>query len=191
MSTAEKIASSDTPSAEFRYFIFDPQNGDFTYFRTAEDRDAAADGIIQSYLDDGWDEEVENVIAGEVTHTCEKVNVTDRPPEDEIDGEGHDQNGDYWAEEWGYKCNYELKPFTQLDPGQEGFSAVDMATAAASGFRDGEAAARLVVTLPVPTEPERPEDAIDDSWRDGFNAATRMRKACAEAIGAAGGQVKP
>lgn len=142
MSTAEKIASSDTPSAEFRYFIFDPQNGDFAYFRTAEDRDAAADWIIQSYLDDGWDEEVENVIAGEVTHTCEKVNVADRPPEDEIDGEGHDQNGDYWAEEWGYKCNYELKPFAQLDPGQEGFSAVDMATAAASCFRDGEAAAR-------------------------------------------------
>lgn len=142
MSTAAKIASSDTPSAEFRYFIFDPQNGDFAYFRTAEDRDAAADGIIQSYLDDGWDEEVENVIAGEVTHTCETVNVKNRPPVDEIDGEGVDGEGDYWAEEWACKCDYGLKPLAQLEPGQEGFSAVDMATAAASGFRDGEAAAR-------------------------------------------------
>lgn len=142
MSTAEKIASSDSPSAEFRYFIFDPQNGDFAYFRTAEDRDAAADGIIQSYLDDGWDEEVENVIAGEVTHTCERVNVKNRPPEDEIDGEGVDGEGDYWAEEWACKCDYGLKPLAQLEPAQEGFSAVDMATAAASGFRDGEAAAR-------------------------------------------------
>ncbi|QLI49445.1 hypothetical protein vBPaeMUSP18_03 [Pseudomonas phage vB_PaeM_USP_18] len=96
------------PSAEFRYFIFDPEQGEFVYFRTAEDRDQSADGIIQSYLDDGWDEAVENIVAGEVTHTCDKVNVQERPPEDEIDGEGYDQDGNYWAEEWSYRCGYEL-----------------------------------------------------------------------------------
>jgi hypothetical protein len=147
MSTAEKIASSDTPSAEFRHFIYDPQEGDFTYFRTAEDRDAAADGIIQSYLDDGWDDEVENVIAGEVTHACVRKDVRKRPPEHEIDEDGIDGEGIYWADEWDCMCNYELKPFAQLDPTQKGFSAVDMATAAASGFRDGEAAARRAVAV--------------------------------------------
>lgn len=96
------------PSAEFRYFIHDPDGEGFIYFRSAEDRDAASHDIIMQYLDDGWDESVENVVAGEVTHTCDKVNVTPRPPEDEIDGEGHDKDGDYWAEEWAYKCGYEL-----------------------------------------------------------------------------------
>lgn len=51
--------------------------------------------------------------------------------------------------------------------------------------------AALVVELPKPVEPEEPEDAFDDSWMDGFNAAGRMRDACASAIEAAGVRVKP
>lgn len=122
--TPNTIEHSDTPSAEFRFFIFDPLGYEFVYFRTAEDRDQASDGIIQSYLDDGWNEEVERVIAGEITHTCDKVNVQDRPPEEEIDGEGYDQNGDYWAEEWSYKCNYELLPLAEA--GKAPQAAIDV-----------------------------------------------------------------
>jgi len=99
---------SDTPSSTHRFFIYDPQGWGFAYYASAEARDAAKDGIIQSYLDDGWDEEVEQVIAGEVTHTCEKVNVEQRP--EQVDEDGHAEDGTYWAEEWSYKCDYDLLP---------------------------------------------------------------------------------
>lgn len=42
------------------------------------------------------------------------------------------------------------------------------------------------IALPMPVMPEQPEDAIDDSWMDGYNAALRMREECIRAIEAAG-----
>lgn len=96
------------PSADFRYFIYDPDGEGFIYYKSAEDRAADSRNIIAQYLDDGWDEAVENVVAGEITHTCDKTNVRPRPPEDEIDEDGQDGEGDYWAEEWSCKCDYEL-----------------------------------------------------------------------------------
>jgi hypothetical protein len=42
------------------------------------------------------------------------------------------------------------------------------------------------IVLPMPVMPEQPEDAIDDSWMDGYNAALRMREECQRAIDAAG-----
>lgn len=42
------------------------------------------------------------------------------------------------------------------------------------------------IVLPMPVMPEQPEDAIDDSWMDGYNAAGRMREDCMRAIEAAG-----
>ena len=47
------------------------------------------------------------------------------------------------------------------------------------------------IVLPMPVMPEQPEDAIDDSWMDGYNAALRMREECRRAIEAAGLKVKP
>ncbi|MGY8830076.1 MAG: hypothetical protein ACKVIS_11085 [Pseudomonadales bacterium] len=44
------------------------------------------------------------------------------------------------------------------------------------------------IVLPMPVMPEQPEDAIDDSWMDGYNAALRMREECQRAIEAAGMQ---
>lgn len=106
--------SSDTPSQEYRFFIYDPAGWGFKYYRSAADRDACSDAIIQAYLDDGWDEEVENVVAGEVTHTCQKVDVEHRP--EKLDDEGHDADGGYWAPEWDYKCNYDLVPIDTPTP---------------------------------------------------------------------------
>ncbi|WP_198319033.1 hypothetical protein [Azotobacter chroococcum] len=107
---SEQKKTSDFPSAEFRFFIYDHCNGDFTYYRTPEERDAASDAVIQQYLDDGWDEDVELVVAGEVTAVATKVNVIERPPEDQIDDEGMDEDGRFWGEEHDYCCNYELLP---------------------------------------------------------------------------------
>lgn len=105
---------SDSASEQYRFFIYDPAGWGFQYYRTAEDRDAARGTIIQSYLDDGWDEEVENVIAGEVTHTCQKTEVEKRP--DQLDEDGQDADGNYWAEEWDEKCNYDLIPLCTPTP---------------------------------------------------------------------------
>ena len=50
----------------------------------------------------------------------------------------------------------------------------------------------VVVELPpAPARPEEPEFALDDSHMDAYNAAVRMRDACAKAIEAQGLKVKP
>jgi hypothetical protein len=104
---------SDTPSSTHRFFIYDPQGWGFVYYASAEARAAAKDGIIQSYLVDGWDEDVQQIIAGEVTRACEKINVEHRP--EQVDEEGNDEQGNYWAEEWSYKCDYDLLPLGQAE----------------------------------------------------------------------------
>jgi hypothetical protein len=69
------------------------------------------------------------------------------------------------------------------------YTAVDVATAAADGFRDGRAS--VVVVLP-PSYPvlEEPDEAMDDSYMDAYHAANGMRHACKQAIIATGGRVK-
>ncbi|UZZ09013.1 hypothetical protein NDO41_16590 [Ectopseudomonas mendocina] len=55
-------------------------------------------------------------------------------------------------------------------------------------------AEKPAIVLPMPVMPEQPEDAVDDSWMDGYNAALRMREQCLRAIEAAGmqaGQAAP
>jgi hypothetical protein len=44
---------------------------------------------------------------------------------------------------------------------------------------------------PEPTVPDEPDEAIDDSFMDGYYAAQGMRNACAQNITAAGLKVKP
>lgn len=102
------VTAAYSPSQEFRFFLYDPEGFDFLYFRSPEDRNKAAEEVISAYLDDAWSEEVEQVIAGEITHTCEKINIVQRP--DEVDDDGIDGEGDFWAEEWDYKCDYGLIP---------------------------------------------------------------------------------
>lgn len=40
----------------------------------------------------------------------------------------------------------------------------------------------ICIELPALIEPEPPEDAFDDSWRDGYAAAYRYRNKCRAAI---------
>ncbi|HZX51527.1 MAG TPA: hypothetical protein VFE95_05865 [Pseudomonas sp.] len=48
----------------------------------------------------------------------------------------------------------------------------------------------VAIELPVLVEPEPPEDAFDDSWRDGYSAADRYRKKCRAAIASTGLGIK-
>ena len=110
MSNSDRIECSGTPSQEFRFFFYDPEGDGFTYYRSAEDRDAAAPDSIQEYCQDGWDESVTQIVAGELTHTCQQTNVVPRPPADEIDEDGLDQQGRFWQESWDHYCDYDLQP---------------------------------------------------------------------------------
>ncbi len=105
---------TETPSSTHRFFIYDPDGWGFRYFDSSESRDAAKDSVIQSYLDDGWDESVEQVIAGEVTHTCKKVGVVMRPPAVQLDADQCAADGTYWGEHE-YRCGYDLLPLIARD----------------------------------------------------------------------------
>ena len=80
-----------------RFWLYDPVGHGMMYFENQEDRDAAADRVIKTYLDDGWDESVEDVAAGELTHRA-KWCGQDRPPDDQLDDELRDSEGIYWGD---------------------------------------------------------------------------------------------
>ena len=109
MASSSDITHESFPDAEFRFFIYDPEGAGFMYFRSAEDRDKASDDVIQQYLDDGWDESVEQVVAGEISHTCQQTDLRQRPSDEELDDEGRDSEGTYWGV-FSCICNYELLP---------------------------------------------------------------------------------
>lgn len=109
MASNSDITHKSFPDAEFRFFIFDPYGNDFTYYRCASDRDRASKEVIKQYLDDGWDEAVEQVVAGELSHVCAMVDVVKRPPDDQLDDKGRDAEGRYWGDFDTY-CNYALQP---------------------------------------------------------------------------------
>lgn len=102
------------PHPEYPYWLNDPDGDGITFYRTAEDRDAAAAETLDEYKDaDGcWTEEVEGVCAGVVTHIAQCKNKVMRPPEDELDEEGCDGEGAYWGDfEW--MGNYTLEPIKE------------------------------------------------------------------------------
>ena len=91
-----------------RYFVNDPEGYGFEEFDNPKERDEFAESCIQNYLQDCWDEQVTNVVVGEVTHQATQVDRRERP--EEIDEEGCDGEGTYWDDDWLYTCNYKLLP---------------------------------------------------------------------------------
>ena len=104
------------PSKTHRYFIADPGNGDTFFFATEAERDAFAADLIKDCLDvDGcYEESVEDIYVGEVTHLTARTNVTHRPSK-EPDESVADYHERLEAEGWpdpdcDYTCSYELRP---------------------------------------------------------------------------------
>ena len=60
-----------SPSAEYRFWLYDPEGNGMAYYWSKEKRDADANEAIQNYLDESWSYEVESVCAGEVTHVAQ------------------------------------------------------------------------------------------------------------------------
>ena len=103
------------PDPEYRFFLYDPEGDGFMFFRSAEERDAAAGETISVYLDDGWAEEVEGVFAGEVTHHTIRTNVTRKPKREHFDSEEDfdDAMNEFGDPDWDYTCDYELRPLAE------------------------------------------------------------------------------
>ena len=105
-----------TPSATHLYGLYDPEGDGFTFYKTAEERDKAAEETIKTYLDEGtWFEEVTGVFAFTVTHRATEIDVV--RPVGEIDPEdGCDEAGEYWPDtDCEYKCNYALQMFPEIE----------------------------------------------------------------------------
>ena len=92
-----------------KYFVYCPDNG-IEFFNTVEERDAVAEIRIRNWLDEGWSEEVEGVVAGEVTHAATKGDVVKRPDDSELDADLMDENGNYWDNDYEEMCNYKMLP---------------------------------------------------------------------------------
>lgn len=107
------VQASKQPTAKFRFFIHDPEGHFFLYFRNAADRDEALPTIIDNYrADDGWNDEVKNIMAGEVSSVCQQTDFQARP--EQINENGRDENGTYWQEGWKYICDYEMVDVQQV-----------------------------------------------------------------------------
>lgn len=100
------------PDPEYRFFLFDPEWDGMMFFRSEEERDAAAKEAINAYNDvyNGWSEEVERLLMGEVTRVCTQTNVVERPSDEELDEEGCDGEGTYWDPDIELRCDYEMLP---------------------------------------------------------------------------------
>lgn len=71
-----------TPTAEYRFWLWDPCGDGLMLFRTAADRDEAAAELLGDYLDsEGWAEETDDICGGEitVTHAVTQVDREERP----------------------------------------------------------------------------------------------------------------
>ena len=111
---SEKQDRRRVPHSDYRYWLYDHRDGGMAYYRTREDRDAAGKKAVASYLlYDEWDEEVDSVAAGEVTHIAQCLDLALRPQE--LDDDGCDDEGTYWgdAESMG---SYTFEPLAPSTP---------------------------------------------------------------------------
>lgn len=100
-----------TPSAEYRYFLFDPNDPDkLRFFRTREIRDAIAKNVIAGYCDEeGWSDEVTGICAGEASGFARACNLQHRPKREdfETDEDFEDAEAD-WPGDFDTTCDYAL-----------------------------------------------------------------------------------
>jgi len=116
----KKYDFQSIPDKNYRFFLSDREEGEVLFFRTEQERDKYAKvEAIPEYIEDTWYEDsVTGIHAGEVTHLIQKTNVVKRPPDNEIDEDGDDENGVYWSD-YSEICDYELLPIN--DPPAPGF----------------------------------------------------------------------
>lgn len=108
----EPTIPRSTPSATYRFGLYDPLGDGVVFYKTAEDRDKAAEIAIEGYLNDGeWDPDVKGIFAFDVTHHATEVDIVKR--KGDLDDDKCDENGEYWpSDHVDIKCNYRLMPIS-------------------------------------------------------------------------------
>ncbi|MEO0467604.1 MAG: hypothetical protein AAF216_13770 [Pseudomonadota bacterium] len=99
------------PDADHRYFIFDGYNNEFYYYATPHARDAEFRCVVDTFMDDFWDEGVEQIVCGEVTHVTVQADRTERPAKIPLDEQGRDGENE-WSPGLKYVCDYKAKLLT-------------------------------------------------------------------------------
>ena len=98
----------------YNFFVYCPEEG-FEALETLDEAIDCADHRVQGYLgDDGWSEDVTDMVVGNITHRakmCDQVF-----PDGEIDEGGLDEAGEPWDPDCDYKCNYKIIAHPQLAP---------------------------------------------------------------------------
>lgn len=108
------------PSADYRFFAFDPNGEGVVFFKTERERDIYAEEIIDDYRDeDGWSDDVTSICTGEVTGIATAVNVKHKPPAEELSEDGYDKDEVFWGD-FDTICNYEIKPVPLTDDDKSG-----------------------------------------------------------------------
>jgi hypothetical protein len=102
-----ELESQQNPVKWFTYCCDDGYNEHDSYEAAKE----YGDELVRSWLHDCWDEEVANVRMGVVTHEAKEGERTYR--QGEIDEEGCDESGMWWASDWDYVVNWSLEPLPQ------------------------------------------------------------------------------
>ena len=108
MTDSLKTEKRYSPKIGFDFFYFDPCGDGIVYFKTEQRRDEEVKAVVKSYLDDGWNEEVESVTVGKITGAAAKVDVIFRPVD--LDENDCADDGVHWDPDWEYTCNYEIRP---------------------------------------------------------------------------------
>lgn len=103
------------PSEQFPWFASDPSDGETYYFATEQGAIAQAKEFIDRHMEDGWDDEVDQIIVGKITHHTVKTNVTHRPKREDFssDEDFQDACGEYPNMDFNYCCNYEPLPLSE------------------------------------------------------------------------------
>lgn len=90
-----------------KYFVYDPDGEGLETFATIEERDKAAEEIIDIYKEDGeWCDSVMDIITGVIAKKSKQGNCVYRP--DVLDSNGCDENGNYWPKGIRFMCDFKM-----------------------------------------------------------------------------------
>lgn len=100
-----QFAAKLLPKGTFFYLDAD---GVIFNFHNEHERNEAAENSILALLGEEWDESVDQIVAGVITHRASQTDLKRRPDDSELDENGCDDEGFDW-QDFLYVCNYKLK----------------------------------------------------------------------------------
>lgn len=96
-------------------------DGDYHWHDTEEEAESAAERYLEEARDmsgdSGWPDNVTDISYGIVLGEVKQISHTPRPPESEINADGMDDDGNFWAEpHWSHIVDYELAAINRDSP---------------------------------------------------------------------------